>query len=283
MERLIRHNLSETDARPGSTLRPIARFEVERDGDIVAGVTLGRAEVFERQPLEYTLARWSFPAGDPGTGAVVLSAGVDAAVRGVPLYLDINDSVDDDADDRCTIAREAGFELAIEKHRLAWTDSEQRLIVSHDLTFRTLAEVGRDRLAEVMAGAATTTLDRSDSLSLTRQDVRDWAYRFVDRDVQPADEESWLLAESAAGESVGVVGISADGGSAVLCYLCVVPAYRGRRLGEQLVYAGYRAARQRGLATVYAYVDAVNRPMVAALERSGAKAEEWHRRLFVRS
>lgn len=186
--------------------------------------------------MEYTLARWSFPAGDPVTGAVVLVAAADAAERGVPHYLDINDSLDDDADDRCAIARESGFELAIERHRLKWTDNEYPLPVSHDLTFRTLAEVGRDRLAEVMASAATTTLDRTDSLSLTRQDAQDWAGTLIDEGVQLGDEKSWLLAESAAGASVGVVGISADDDSAILCYLCVMPAYGGRQLGEQLVY-----------------------------------------------
>ncbi|MEV4597083.1 hypothetical protein AB0K15_06730 [Amycolatopsis sp. NPDC049253] len=107
MERLIRHDLSETDVRPGSTLRPIVRFELQRDGDTMAGVTLGRAEVLERQPLAYTLARWSFPAGDLAAGAVVLTAGANPALRGAPLYLDINDSAHEDADDRCTIAREA--------------------------------------------------------------------------------------------------------------------------------------------------------------------------------
>ncbi|WP_239155391.1 GNAT family N-acetyltransferase [Amycolatopsis sp. FDAARGOS 1241] len=133
----------------------------------------------------------------------------------------------------------------------------------HNLRFRTLAEVGRERLAKVMAGAVTTTLDRNDRLNLSRQDPRNWTGSFIHHDVQPADEKSWLLAESPDGESVGVVGISAAGDSAILCHLCVVPEYRGRRLGEQLAYAGYRAARQRGLATIYAYVDAVNRPMVA--------------------
>jgi RimJ/RimL family protein N-acetyltransferase len=283
MARLIRHDLSETDVRPGSTLRPITRFELERDGDVVAGVTFGRAEVFERQPWEYTLARWSFPAGDAAAGAEVLSAGADPALRGAPLYLPLNGSVHDDVDDRCAIARESGFELAVERHCLVWTDSGQPLTVAHDLRFRTVAEIGRARLAEVMAGAAATTLDRNDRLSLTRQDPRDWADRFIRQDVQPADEKSWLLAESPEGEPVGVTGISAAGDSAILCYLCVVPGYRGRGLGEQLVYAGYRAARRRGLATVSAYVDAVNRPMAAALERAGAQAEERRRRLFVRS
>ncbi|MEV4597084.1 GNAT family N-acetyltransferase [Amycolatopsis sp. NPDC049253] len=155
--------------------------------------------------------------------------------------------------------------------------------MSDDLRFRTLAEVGRERLAEVMAGAATTTLDRGDRLRMIRQDPRDWADSFLRHDVRPADERSWRLADSPEGESVGVVGISATGDSAVLCYLCVVPEYRGRRLGEQLVYAGYRAARRRGLAAVHAYVDTENRPMIAALERSGAKAGKWRRRLFVRS
>jgi len=282
MARLIRHDLSESDTRPGSTLRPIARYELERDGETVAGVTLGRAEVFERQPLEHTLARWSFPAGDLVTGAAVLTAGADAAPTGVPVYLDINGAVYDDADDRCAIARESGFELAIEKHRLAWTDSGQPLIESDELAFRTLVEVGRDRLVEVMAGAATSTLDRVDSLSLTRQDPRRWADSFIAHDARSADQDSWLLAESTGGKPIGVVGISADGSNATLCYVCVAPAYRGRRLGEQLVHAGYRAARRRGLGTVYAYVDAANRPMLAALERSGARVESWHKRLFVR-
>src|SRR5437660_8022574 len=110
MERLIRHDLSESDMRPGSTLRPIARVELERDGETVAGVTLGRAEVFERQPIEYALARWSFPEADVVAGAAVLTAGADAAPAGVPLYLDVNAAVYDDADDRCAIAGKCGFE-----------------------------------------------------------------------------------------------------------------------------------------------------------------------------
>jgi ribosomal protein S18 acetylase RimI-like enzyme len=283
MERLIRHDLSESDMRPGSTLRPIARVELERDGETVAGVTLGRAEVFERQPIEYTLARWSFPEADVVAGAAVLTAGADTAPAGVPIYLDVNAAVYEDADDRCAVAGKCGFELHIEKLRLAWTDDGQSLNGPTGLTFRTLAEVGRDRLASAMAGAATSTLDRADSLSLAHQDPRHWADSFIAHDARSVDEASWLLAESAGGEPIGVVGISADGNDATLCYLCVAPAYRGRRLGEQLVYAGYRAARQRGLVTVYAYVDAANRPMLSALERSGARVDAWHKWLFVRS
>ena len=49
--------LDPSEVRAGSTLRPIARFVAERDGTEAASVVFGRAEIFEREPLEYALAR----------------------------------------------------------------------------------------------------------------------------------------------------------------------------------------------------------------------------------
>ncbi|WP_353074039.1 DUF664 domain-containing protein [Amycolatopsis carbonis] len=67
---------------------------------------------------------------------------------------------------------------------------------------------------------------------------------FVRHDVQPTDENSWLLAEAPERESAGVVGISAAGDSAVLSYLCVAPEYRGRRPGGQLVVPPWPSGRR---------------------------------------
>jgi hypothetical protein len=44
--------LDPSKVRAGSTLRPIARFVAERDGTEAASVVFGRAEIFEREPLE---------------------------------------------------------------------------------------------------------------------------------------------------------------------------------------------------------------------------------------
>jgi hypothetical protein len=64
-----RIELDPSQVSPGSTLRPIARFEAGQ-----ASVVLGRAEIFEREPLEYAVARLSWEGDQSAAAAVVTAA-----------------------------------------------------------------------------------------------------------------------------------------------------------------------------------------------------------------
>ena len=67
-----RVELDPAQVRPGSTLRPIARFE---SGS--ASSVLGRAEIFEREPLEFAVAQPAWD-GDPKAAVAVVTAAADA-------------------------------------------------------------------------------------------------------------------------------------------------------------------------------------------------------------
>ncbi|HEU0237718.1 MAG TPA: hypothetical protein VFR11_00340 [Micromonosporaceae bacterium] len=51
---------------------------------------------------------------------------------------------------------------------------------------------------------------------------------------------------------------------------------------DELLLAAYRAARARGFVAVLSLVDVNNRPMMAAMYRSGAdpNADPWHKWLY---
>ena len=71
---------------PGSTFRPLVRFSAGGDEE-TASVVIGTAEVFERRPHEYLVARWSWRDGAVGDAVEVVSAALAEVPEGSRAHL----------------------------------------------------------------------------------------------------------------------------------------------------------------------------------------------------
>ncbi|MBN9743955.1 hypothetical protein DMP23_23250 [Amycolatopsis sp. A1MSW2902] len=284
MSEVRRVTLDPSQVKPGSTLRPIARFTVERDGVEQASAVLGRAEIFEREPLEYVVARLSWREDESNARAVVTAA-VDAAPPDVSVYFPVNAAVSSDHAARRDVAQACGFELFQEKEGFRWTDTGQPLPDSAGVRLAPMPQVGREAFTSVIGQCVAQTLDRTDALVFGRYQPEQWTTAFLDRHASDADAQSWLYAETTDGVPVGFVGLAEQEGDprvGMIVLIGVLPKQRGHRYVDQLLLAAYRAARTRGFATVRSLVDVANHPMMAAMARSGADsaADPWHSWLF---
>ena len=278
--------LDPAAATPGSTLQPMARFAAVLDGEECASVVLGRAEVFEREPPEFTVARLSWSAGLSAAADAVVTAAVHAVPTGTEVYFAISAAVSANHVERREIAQGSGFSLFQEKEGFQWTDTGQSLPEPTGLVVRPMAEVGRELFAAVIGRCLVGTLDRTDALFFPRYRPGQWAGLFLERHAEPADEQSWLLAETPDGEPVGFVGIAGrpdDPATGTLVLVGVLPEQRGNRYVDVLLHAGYRGARARGFTKVLSFVDVANHPMTAAMHRTGNDpgAHPWHKWIYV--
>lgn len=279
--------LDPSHVRPGSTLRPIARFVAQRGAVEQASVVFGQAEIFEREPVEYALARLSWTEDRPDAASDVVSAAVRAAPPGAPVYFPVSAAVSSDHDDRRAIAEACGFGLVQEKEGW-WADTGQDLPQPAGLRLRPMSQIGRRPFVSLIARCHATTLDRGDALTFARHQPEQWAATFLEHHAQGPDQDSWLRAESADGAPIGFVGLTGregDAATGTITLIGVLPEQRGHRYVDQLIYAALRAARARGVTGVLSHVDVDNHPMMAAMRRTGASADAhpWHKWLYAGS
>jgi len=272
--------------QPGSTLRPIARFVVDCDGTEAASVVFGHAEIFEREPTEYALARLSWAPGQRDAARAVLSAAAQSAPAGESVYFPVNAAVSSTHAERCGIAEACGFELFQEKEGFWWTDTGQALPEPTRLHLHAMPHIGRDKFASVIGRCVAETLDRTDKLTVSRHQPPEWAATFLEHHAPSTDEHSWLFAETPDGTPVGFVGVTkhdAESNSGVLTLIGVLPEQRGKRYVDELLHAAYSATRARAMTGVLSLVDVQNHPMMAAMHRTAASpdAHPWHKWLYV--
>lgn len=278
--------LDPASTTPGSTLRPMARFAAVLDGEECASVVLGRAEVLEREPPEFTVARLSWSAGGSAAAEAVVTAAVNAAPAGAEVYFAVSTAGSANHSERREIAQGCGLSLFQEKEGFQWTDTGQALPNPTGLVVRSMAEVGREPFAPMIGRCLVGTLDRNDALVFPRHRPGEWADLFLERHAEPADERSWLLAETPDGEPVGFVGVAGrpdDPATGTVVLVGVLPEPRGRRYVDAVLLAGYRGARARGFTKVLSFVDVANHPMTAAMSRTGndPDAHPWHKWIYV--
>jgi ribosomal protein S18 acetylase RimI-like enzyme len=265
-------------------LRPIARLVVEHDGVEQASVVFGRAEIFEREPTEFALARLSWAEGGLDAARAAVTAAVESALPGAAVHLPVNAAVSADHAARSGVAEECGFGLFQEKEGFWWADTGQAL-PEPSLRLESMSRIGRDAFVPVIGRCLVQTLDRTDALVFSRHRPQQWVTTFLDHRASAAEAQSWGYAETTGGVPVGFVGLAqrvGDPGVGTIVLIGVLPEQRGHGYVDQLLLAAYRAARVRGFAAVLSLVDVDNRPMMAAMCRSGAdpNAHPWHKWLY---
>jgi hypothetical protein len=185
---------------PGVTFRPLARFAARSAGTEVAAATLGLAEVFEREPLEYLVGRLSW-TDDPAPVRHVVAAAVAEVPAGSPVHL--LTWQDERTEQRRAVAEECGFELFQEKLEFWWPAGDA-VADAPPVDVIPMTIVGRDRIESVMRTCVGEILDRTDRAMIAR-DRDGWVARFLDTHAAGQDRHTWLLGTD-HGTPVGFVG-----------------------------------------------------------------------------
>jgi ribosomal protein S18 acetylase RimI-like enzyme len=275
MAEAVREHWADGSGRPEWTL-------IAEDG----GRAVGRAAFFT-QPFgcgldvrEGRLAGLWLADGTPRATARELLDAVADLARGVTLFIEqrLNPEVHRDIPLWRGVLEDAGFTLFHEKEGFVWTDEGGELPEPQHLTFRSLAEVGRDAYASAMAATIPGTLDRNDRFYLDACGPLGWG-REMAAAAEPEDEPTWLLAYEPDRMLAGYVGVARfEEGVGTIAHIGVVPDRRGRGYVNELLRTANRVARASEYRSMLSDVDTLNAPMLAAMERNGHRpgVRPWH-------
>jgi ribosomal protein S18 acetylase RimI-like enzyme len=261
------------------------RFVARAGGaDQASGELLASSDLGDETGRVITV-RW---ADDQVAAArAIINAAVGAAEPGTKLHLTANAEVDDRIGERLALFESCGFALWQEKEGFWWADAGQDLQAPADVTARTLAEVGRERYAAIVASCTAGTLDRIDADAIASMGSAEWAAALIADAARPEEEDSWFVIENDRGEAVGYVAVGSFGEDATgtIFHVGVAVGHRGHGYIDQLLRLANRTARSRGWAGMLSDVDVENGPMLAAIARNGHydDARPWHRWIYQRS
>ena len=149
-------------------------FAAERDGTAVAS-----GEIYERSFLmnvgQLLALRWE--AGHVDAAAAIADAALGRATGEV--HFTANPHVHPHVEERVDLAYRLGFELWQEKEGFFWTDPGGDLPVPECLRFRSMAEIGPEAYAEIVAAAAVGSLDRLQVDDVAHNTPLGWATEFI--------------------------------------------------------------------------------------------------------
>ncbi|MEU3710147.1 GNAT family N-acetyltransferase [Streptomyces catenulae] len=131
----------------------------------------------------------------------------------------------------------------------------------------------RDRaeLLGLMAAVLDGTLDAHSRAALGRMSAREAAVRQYEEELvrYRSPREWWRVAVLPGGEPVGFVIPARNDYHAIIAYLGVVPAHRGRGYADALLAEGTRVLAAQGVPRIRAATDLGNAPMSNAFRRAG--------------
>ncbi|MEY9933987.1 ribosomal protein S18 acetylase RimI-like enzyme [Catenulispora sp. GP43] len=259
----------------GNPLGPRIPFVAEADGVRLAEADLLAKSYMGDETGRLVKVRWE--PGQSTAARLVLEAAIAAAEPGQVLNSSINAEVHTDPAGQIALLESCGFELWQEEEGFWWSDEGQDLPAPEGITVRTLAEVGTDRFAELMAACTTDSLDRIDVDAVAAMGPSRWATEFL----AGCGDSTWLLAEDAAsGQAVGYVAVGEfDPGVGTITYIGVAPEHRGRGHVDALLKLANRTARDLGFHAMLSDTDTLNIPMQRAFRRNGHSSEAtgWHK------
>ena len=183
--------------------------------------------------------------------------------------------------DRARLLTGSGYELQRDGLRWLFTASAAvALPPESSLVFRGLAEVGEDAFIEAFAATYEGTLDSILARHIEQRGLlgagrADFTY-YQQMEYLP---EWWELAYTEDGSLAGVVMGARTPSSAVIGYVGVVPAQRGRGFAAQLVQRGTAQLVAAGAAEIRGDCDRDNVAMIRAFRRAGYQ-ETARRRSF---
>jgi len=170
------------------------------------------------------------------------------------------------------LLEEFGFRLYQQKRRYVWKDAGIPVAVPLRLEFRSFAIIGEDAFTDAARRVTQGTLDQADQTDMKKYgpDAAGRMYVALLKDIEFLSDE-WQLGFLSDGRLCGLVVPQRlpfeDEGT--INYIGVVPELRGSGYGFDLLMKGTALLQRRGLKTVIAETDVLNRPPHAHLERAG--------------
>jgi hypothetical protein len=132
----------------------------------------GRAGIFEREPVEYALARLGWAEGRLDAARAVMTAAARSAPDEALVYFPVSAAVSGHHTDLRAIAEACGFRVFQEKEGFWWTDAGRSVPESRDLRWHPMSNVGRAPFIPLIGRRLTGTLDRGDRLTCPRYQPR---------------------------------------------------------------------------------------------------------------
>ena len=137
------------------------------------------------------------------------------------------------------------------------------------LTFRTIAEAGQDAYADAIAVTFQGTPDAELNLDVEQHGAREAARRYLEDHKALEHRPEWFELGYAGDELAGVIMGARNPTSAVIAYVGVVPAQRGRGFAPALVRRGTARLAAAGATEIRGDCDRDNVAMARAFERAG--------------
>lgn len=184
-------------------------------------------------------------------------------------------------DERVGLMEATGYELV--RDGLRWLLADPQASGSDGpLTFRTMSEVGDDAFVDAIAATFEGTPDTELTLDVERHGAREAARRYLEDHKALEHRPEWFELGYAGDELAGVIMGARNPTSAVIAYVGVVPAQRGRGFAPALVRRGTARLAAAGATEIRGDCDRDNVAMARAFERAGY-AQFARRRSFRRA
>ncbi|MEU7691749.1 GNAT family N-acetyltransferase [Microbispora hainanensis] len=170
---------------------------------------------------------------------------------------------------RIAVLERTGARPLVERLRLEWRPGAPIAPPSGRLAFRPVS--GREELVALMTLVLDGTLDAHSRADLVRMPAEQAAALHYDDELAhyPSPREWWRIGTSPEGEPVGFVIPARNSYNAMIAYIGVVPAHRGKGYIDDLLAEGTRILAEQDVPRVRAATDVGNVPMAQAFLRAG--------------
>ncbi|WP_231640729.1 GNAT family N-acetyltransferase [Nocardiopsis sp. NRRL B-16309] len=170
---------------------------------------------------------------------------------------------------RVAVVERLGARLIAERLRFEWRPGTPLPAASGRLEFREPKDT--EELLSLMTSVMEGTLDAHGQADLARMSPRKAAELHFGEEIAhyPSPREWWRVATLPDGTPVGFVFPARNEYNAMIGYIGVVPAHRGRGHIDDLLAEGTRVLAEQDVPRIRAATDLDNAPMAAAFTRAG--------------
>jgi len=254
--------------------RPEWCFVAEKDGELVGNMVLWTAPGKD-VPTDFVL--FDAPWDDPELGLRILRHGFAAAkelgATELSHMLDMPAQApqfQDEPEARQALYREAGLSLARDGNRFQWLAGSEVPAQDPRLTWRSLAEIGREPFVDLLEKLLADTGDALLQADVEKLGLRGAAELVLDDMSSMRHEPEWFELGYDENGSAAVVSLPAHNPSfAVIGFVGVSPDHRGKGYSASIVARGTQILVANGATEIRGDCDAGNVAMYKGFERAG--------------
>ncbi|MCB5183346.1 GNAT family N-acetyltransferase [Streptomyces antimicrobicus] len=229
------------------------------------------------EPVPLAVVLFEAPAGDPATGLALLDAAATLArAHGATELEHVVDApaqapqFQRDPERRGALLRRSGFDVIRDGRRYALDVPAELPPEDPRLTFRPLAELGREPFVAALAELLGDTADARLAAMVAEHGRRGAAELLFEDTAGLRHEPHWWELGYAADGTPAVISLPAENpGAPVIGFVGVLPAHRGKGYATSVVVRGSRVLAAHGATRILGDCDAANVAMARAFERAG--------------